>query len=122
MGEREQLNVMNRTSEICGENQPSNSDLPKLKEEERKEEIKETKETKETKEQETSEQETSWTFHCPCGINQLNYDDGLPMVECSSCKAWSHIACTKYNEQSRKDFTCVWCRNRRGNCKRQHAK
>lgn len=54
-----------------------------------------------------------WLFRCPCGIEQMNYDDGLAMVQCAKCNAWSHIQCVGYDEEKGGDFVCPWCREKR---------
>lgn len=58
-------------------------------------------------------QEEEWLFRCPCGIEQLNYDDGLAMVQCARCNAWSHIQCVGYDEEKGGDFVCPWCKEKR---------
>ena len=65
-----------------------------------------------TKEEE-EEEESDWRFHCPCGIDKENYDDGMPMVQCSDCKAWSHIACAKYEEKTGGEYQCIFCRRKK---------
>lgn len=34
-----------------------------------------------------------WFFNCFCGVKKFNYDDGEPMMACSICNVWKHIAC-----------------------------
>ena len=62
---------------------------------------------------EEEEEESNWRFHCSCGIDKENYDDGMPMVQCSDCKAWSHIACAKYEEKRGGNYRCTFCRRKK---------
>lgn len=45
---------------------------------------------------------------CKCGTSQ---DDGLPMLECIKCGAWSHISCYGLSEDMAKKppFQCQSC-------------
>ena len=64
-------------------------------------------------EEKEEEEESTWRFHCSCGIDKENYDDGMPMVQCNDCKAWSHIACARYEEKRGGDYRCMFCRRKK---------
>lgn len=62
-----------------------------------------------------------WEFKCECGVQGLNYDDGLPTLKCDRCEVWAHIKCsigTKLQDASpaerekrlRRKWWCVCCR------------
>ncbi|OAJ37398.1 hypothetical protein BDEG_21420 [Batrachochytrium dendrobatidis JEL423] len=63
----------------------------------------------------------TWFFHCRCGLSGINLDDGFPMIECGSCKKWSHIACAITTKSGKpctsaqvqkweaNDYTCPKC-------------
>ncbi|KAI3643024.1 hypothetical protein MP228_012579 [Amoeboaphelidium protococcarum] len=59
-------------------------------------------------------QPQSWYFDCYCNVRSMNYDDGSPLVSCSQCQVWKHIACVdKYSRHKinwdKDDFSCWTC-------------
>lgn len=43
----------------------------------------------------------TWDFDCYCGEYGRNYDDGTPVVACSSCDIWMHVECLRDSEKER---------------------
>lgn len=54
-----------------------------------------------------------WFFDCPCGIRELDYDDGETMILCEECNIWMHMGCVDIPESNNTDenfkFICDRC-------------